>query len=84
MFLEKVNDLNVGKLKNVPVYLKKIIDVVDHEAVKNTKLNTLMTKVNNKKSSWCNCINESKQVNQNKISKTLRKKMEILIKKISD
>ena len=43
----KVNDLNVGKLKTVPIYLKKMIDVVDNEAVKNTKFNTLKTKVNN-------------------------------------
>ena len=43
----KVNDLDVGKLKTFPVDLKKISDVVDNEVVKNTKCNTLKTKVNN-------------------------------------
>ena len=35
----KVDDLDVGKLKTVPVYLKNLSDVV--------KINTLKTKVNN-------------------------------------
>ena len=43
----KVGDLDVGKLKAVPVELKKLSDVVDNEVVKNTKFNTLKTKVNN-------------------------------------
>ena len=43
----KVDDLDVGKLKTVPVDLKKLRDVVDNEVVKNTKFNTLKTKVNN-------------------------------------
>ena len=43
----KVDDLNVGKLKTVPVDLKKLSDVVDNEVIKNTKFNTLKTKVNN-------------------------------------
>ena len=42
----KVDDLDVGKLKTVPVDLKKLSDVVDNEVVKNTKFNTLNTKVN--------------------------------------
>ena len=41
-----VNDLDVGKLKIVPVDLKKLSDVLAHEVVKNTKSNTLKTKVN--------------------------------------
>ena len=32
----KVGDLDVGKLKTVPVDLKKLTDVVDNEVVKNT------------------------------------------------
>ena len=40
-----VDDLDVGKLKTVPVDLKTLSDVVDNEFVKNTKLNTLETKV---------------------------------------
>ena len=43
----KVDDLDVGKLETVPVGLKKLSDVVDNEVVKNTKFNTLKTKVNN-------------------------------------
>ena len=43
----KVDDLDVGKLKAVPVDLKKLSDVVDNEDVQNTKFNTLKTKVNN-------------------------------------
>ena len=42
----KVDDLDVGKLKTVPVDLKKLSDVVANEVVKNTKFNTLKTKVN--------------------------------------
>ena len=42
----KIDYLDVGKLKTVPIDLKKLSDVVDNEAVKNTKFNTLKTKVN--------------------------------------
>ena len=45
----KVDDMDVGKLKTIPVHLKKLNDVVDNEVVKNTKFNTLKTKVNNLK-----------------------------------
>ena len=43
----KVDGLDAGKLKTVNVDLKKLSDVVDNEFVKNTKFNTLKTKVNN-------------------------------------
>ena len=43
----KVDDLDVSKLKNVPVDLKKLSDVVDNQVVENTKFNILNTKVNN-------------------------------------
>ena len=43
----KVDHLYVDKLKTVPVDLKKLKDVVDNEVVKNTKFNTLKTKVSN-------------------------------------
>ena len=43
----KVNNLDVGKLKTVPVVLQKLSDVVDKENVKNTKINTLKTKASN-------------------------------------
>ena len=42
----KVDDLDVGNLKTVPIDLKKLSDVVDNNVVKNTKSNTLKTKVN--------------------------------------
>ena len=42
----KVGDLDVGKLKTVPIDLEKSSDVVDNNVVKNTKSNTLKTKVN--------------------------------------
>ena len=41
-----VDDLDVGKLNTIPIYLKKISDVVDNDVVKNTKFNLLKTKVN--------------------------------------
>ena len=39
-----VDGLDVGKLKTVPVRLKKLSDVVDNEIVKNTKFKTLKIK----------------------------------------
>ena len=43
----KLDDLDVDKLKTVPVDLRKLSDVADKGVVKNTKFNTLKTKVNN-------------------------------------
>ena len=43
----KLDDLDVGKLNTVPIDLKTLGDVVANEVVKNTKFNTLKTKVNN-------------------------------------
>ena len=42
----KVDELNVCKLKAVPVNFKKLSDVVGNEIVKNTKFNSLKTEVN--------------------------------------
>ena len=42
----KVDDLDIGKLKTVLAGLKKLSDVVDNKVVKNTKFNTLETKIN--------------------------------------
>ena len=42
-----VDDLDVGISKTVPVNLKKLSDAVDNKVVKNTKFNTLKTKVSN-------------------------------------
>ena len=43
----KVGDFDFGKLKTILVDLKKLSDAVDNEVVKNTKSDTLNTKVNN-------------------------------------
>ena len=43
----KIDNLDVGKLKAVPVDLKKLSDIVSKEVVKNTKFNTINTKVDN-------------------------------------
>ena len=43
----KADDLDVDKLKTVPVNLKKLNDEVSKEVVKNTKFNKLNTRVNN-------------------------------------
>ena len=40
----KVDDLDVDKLKTVPINLKKLSDVVKKEVVKNRKLNMLKSK----------------------------------------
>ena len=40
------NDLDLGKLKTVPVDLKKLSDVVDNVVAKTKNFNTLKTKVN--------------------------------------
>ena len=42
----EVDDLDVGKLKTVPLESKKLSDAVDNEVFKNIKSNTLKTKVN--------------------------------------
>ena len=42
----KVDDLDIDEVKTVPVESKKLSDVVKNEVVKNTKYNTLKTKVN--------------------------------------
>ena len=43
----KLDDFAVGKLRNVLVDFTKVIDLVDKWVVKNTKFDTLNTKVNN-------------------------------------
>ena len=40
----KVDDLDIGKLKTVPLDLKKLSDVVGKEGVKNTNIETLNIK----------------------------------------
>ena len=47
MINDEVNNLEVDKLKNVPVDLKKLNDAVSKEITKDTKFNKLNAKVNN-------------------------------------
>ena len=44
-----VDSLDVGKLETAPEDLEKLSNVVDHKVFKNTKFNTLKTKINNLK-----------------------------------
>ena len=58
-----MDDLDVGKLKTVPVHFKKLSFVVDNEVVKNIKFNTLNTKVNSlEKKSWSNYFNSHESI----------------------
>ena len=80
----KVDELNVGKLKTFPVDLNKLSDVVDNKVINNTKFNTVKTKVNNlkKKIPDATTLIHGNQYNNNK--QNVEKKMEMLIKKISN
>ena len=42
----KIADLDVSKLKAVPIDFKKLSDIVDNNVVMNTKFKTLKTKIN--------------------------------------
>ena len=42
----KVDDLDIRKLKTVPVDLKKLSDIVNNEVAKNIRFNTIKAKVN--------------------------------------
>ena len=56
----KVDDLDLAKLKTVPVDLKKLCDVVNNEVVINRKFNTLnkdKSKKFEKENSWFNYFN---------------------------
>ena len=41
-----IDDLGAGKLKTVPIDLKRLSYLVDNNVVKKTKFNTLKTKIN--------------------------------------
>ena len=45
--LKTINDLDVVKLKTVPIDLKQISNIVYNDVVKITKFNALKTRVNN-------------------------------------
>ena len=79
-----VDDLDVGKLKIIPIYLKKISDVVDNDVLKNTKFNLLKTKVNSleKKISDATTLIHVNQYNTDK--QNLEKKLGNVDKKNTD
>ena len=70
----KVDDLDVGKLKFVPVDLKKSSDLEDDEVVKIAKFNTLKIKIPD-----ATALIHINQHNTNK-ENLEKKKMETLIK----
>ena len=77
-------DLDVDKLKTVPAHVKKLRDVVDSEVAKNTKFNTLKTKVNSleKKILGATTLILTNQYNINK--QNLERKIGGVNKKIPD
>ena len=77
-----IDDLDVGKLKTVPVDLKQINHVVKNEVVKNTKFITLTTKVNksDKKIPDAKALIHINQYNTD--TENLDKKVEMSIKKL--
>ena len=77
-------DLDVDKLKTVPAHVKKLSDVVDNEVAKNTKFNTLKTKVNSleKKILGATTLILTNQYNINK--QNLARKIGGVNKKIPD
>ena len=79
-----VDDLDVGKLKTIPIYLKTISDVVDNDVLKNTKFNLLKTKVNSleKKISDATTLIHVNQYNTDK--QNLEKKLGNVDKKNTD
>ena len=77
----KVKVLGVGKLKSVPLDLKKLSDVVDNEVVKNTKFNTLKTKVNDSEKNIPDATTLIPINQYNTDKQNLEKKKKILIKK---
>ena len=76
----KLDDLDIGKLKTIPVGLKKLSDVVDNEVIKNTNFNTLSKKVNNlvKKVSDATTLIHINKYNTDK--QNIEKKLQMLIK----
>ena len=76
----KVDDLDVTKLKNVPVDLKNLSDLIDNEVDKNTKLNTLKTEVNNVEKKITEEITLI-HINQYNTDKKIEKKFKMLMKK---
>ena len=79
-----VNVPNVGKWKFLSVHLKNLSDVGDNEVVKNTKFNTLKTKINNLENNFSDAttLNYINQCNTD--IKSLKKTIGNLDKRIPD
>ena len=69
-----VDDIDVDKLKTLPVDLKKLSDVGANEVVKNTKFNTLKTKVNSLKKKFPDVTTIISMNQYNKDKRNLQKK----------
>ena len=65
----EVDKLDAGKLKAIPVDLKKLNDVVDKEIVKKTVYNLVNTKVNNleRKIPGTSTVSQTNQYNRSKM-----------------
>ena len=80
----KVDDLDVSILKTVPVDLKKLSYVVDNKIVKNTKFNTLNTKVNSLEKNIPDATTLIHINQYNRDKQNLEKKIGYVDKKIQD
>ena len=77
----KVDDLDVGELKTLPINLKQLSDVVDKQIDKNAKFNTLEMEVNELDRKFLMRLLLFKLIKKTQINKIFRKKIEMLIKK---
>ena len=77
-----VDELDVGKLKLISVELKKLSDVVTNEVVKNTKFNTLKTKVNSFEKEVPDATTLIHKNQYNTDTQNLEKKIEDIDKKL--
>ena len=80
----KVGDLDVGKLKTVPVDLKKLSNLVDNKVVKNTKFNILKTIINNLEKKFPDAASLIHINQYNTDEKSLEKKIGDVVKEIPD
>ena len=77
----KVDDLDFGELKTLPINLKQLSDVVDKPIDKNAKFNTLEMEVNELDRKFLMRLLLFKLIKKTQINKIFRKKIEMLIKK---
>ena len=80
----KVDDLDIGKLRTDPEDLKNLSDVVANAVVKNTKFNTLKTKVNSLEEKIADATTLTHINQYNRDEQNLEKKIGDVDKKIPD